>query len=77
MGRIFGISDLPVSTPMTPFEPVFVPQPVQKTVRKPYVAPMIDVVDLTTKPAKKNKSFIAMRNGIGKLMSSYSKKLIK
>ena len=34
MGKIFGISDLPVSTIMTPFEPVKVPLPPLEPISK-------------------------------------------
>jgi hypothetical protein len=77
MGKIFGISDLPASTPMTPFEPVFVPQPERTVVKKPYVKPTMDVFTPETLPKKKTQSFLSMRNGIGKLMKSFSKKIVK
>ena len=34
MGKIFGISDLPVSTIMSPFEPIVIKAPVCRAVEK-------------------------------------------
>ena len=80
MGNIFGISDLPVSTIMTPFEPIIVPRD-----------PALREIELATKKAKELEitqdrfipkaltrarvpKFLDMRNGIGKLMQHFSKK---
>ena len=80
MGKIFGISDLPVSTIMTPFEPINVPQD-----------PAIKEIEFAAQKAKKLEitqdrfipkeftraripKFLDMRNGIGKLMKHFSKK---
>lgn len=78
MGKIFGISDLPVSTIMTPFEPISVPQPPKNEVKPLYDnSQKPDVFVSKELPAKKTKSFLNMRNGIGRLMKSFSKKLVK
>ena len=34
MGKVFGISDLPVSTIMSPFEPIKLPKPAVKKIEK-------------------------------------------
>ena len=74
MGKIFGISDLPVTIFTSPLEPVEVPK-----------SPMIEYANASRKlpveqdvflrrPEKGNKkSFLDMRNGFGKLMKSFSK----
>lgn len=78
MGKIFGISDLPVSTIMTPFEPVVIPAPTHAELRKAVnTADKPDVFVSKNLPKKNQKSFIDMRNGIGRLMKSFSKKLVK
>ncbi len=78
MGKIFGISDLPVSTIMTPFEPIIDFKPQYKKTKTVLVDQKPDVFIPTTKLPKKNsKSFVNMRNGFGKLMKHFSKKLIK
>ena len=81
MGKIFGISDLPASTIMTPFEPIIISP--DSTTRN---------VELATKIAEKYKitedkfipkeltrakspRFLDMRNGFGKLMKHFSKKI--
>ena len=80
MGKIFGISDLPVSTIMTPFEPIVVPSD-----------PALRYIEIATKTAKKmaitedrfipkeltrarSPKFIDMKNGFGKLMKHFSGK---
>lgn len=73
MGKIFGISDLPVSTIMTPFEPIIIEAPkVGKVVER--------VIDgkVDNKFIAKQKKFISnpilrMRYGIGRLMKHFSK----
>ena len=80
MGKIFGISDLPVSTIMSVFEPVEVPKPqesrgletaMQKAKK---VGEQLDTVVLP-RTAKKTKSVIGMRFGFGKLMKHFSKRI--
>ena len=72
MGKIFGISDLPVSTidKVLSGAPIYRPME-RKIIRKVSYQPD-EFVKKTTKQAP--KSFVAMRNGIGKLMSHFSKK---
>lgn len=81
MGKIFGIADLPVSTIMTPFEPMH-------DFRPPYEDEIDDIrkmrfsnienkadtfVSKTANP--KANPIIRMRNGFGKLMKHFSIKL--
>lgn len=77
MGKIFGISDLPVSTIMTPFEPLEVPKPEYNKVlgERFYEKGTDDVADRFISKNKNIKSnpFVRMRNGIGKLMKSFSR----
>lgn len=82
MGKIFGIADLPVSTILTPFEQIEVPQPPVRELSGSYrvkdnglLGPSKDVVVSKNLKAKSNP-VISMRNGIGKLMSHFSKKRI-
>ena len=81
MGRIFGISDLPVSTIMTPFEPVVVPEdPALKDIRKAAkIAKEMEITEDRFIPKELTKArmpkFIDMRNGFGKLMKHFSKKI--
>ena len=82
MGEYFGISDLPVSTPMTPFQPIEVPEDPRKldleialrNAKKVGEQPDVAVLPRT---AKKTKSIINMRFGFGKLMKHFSKKVVK
>lgn len=81
MGRIFGISDLPVSTIMTPFEPVVVPEdPALKDIRKAAkIAKEMEITEDRFIPKELTSArmpkFIDMRNGFGKLMKHFSKKI--
>ena len=78
MGKIFGISDLPVSTIMTPFEPSFEFKNPNQTSEKTLSTKFATEVDtfVSQKGAKiKSNPFISMRNGFGKLMKHFSKKL--
>ena len=83
MGKIFGISDLPVSTPMTPFEPIVVPKnPNLEAIEKATeIANKYAITEDRFIPKASTKAripkFIDMRNGFGKLMKHFSKKLIK
>lgn len=81
MGKIFGIADLPVSTIMTPFEPMmdfaYPKETDYQTALRNQSKKFEDRTDKfisktsTTKP----NSFIKMRNGFGKLMKHFSRKL--
>lgn len=76
MGRIFGISDLPVSTIMTPFEPIEVPKLNNKTVNSTHRATKKLVSSdkfISKSRNSKSNAFIKMRNGFGKLMKHFSK----
>lgn len=81
MGKIFGISDLPVSTIMTPFEPMIdftYPketdyQTALRNQSKKFENQTDKFVSKTSIP--KSNSFIKMRNGIGKLMRHFSGKI--
>lgn len=75
MGKIFGISDLPVSTIDKAIQSTQMHNNVERKVLRE-VSYQSD--KFVGKPAKKiSKTFVAMRNGIGKLMSHFSKKLVK
>lgn len=80
MGMIFGISDLPVSTIMTPFEPLHDFKPPFEDeldyIRKCKYSNVDNKADtFVTKTAKaKSNPVISMRNGFGKLMKHFSKK---
>lgn len=66
MGKIFGISDLPVSTIMSPFEEIKVPKPKETVVYKTKHINQDAFVSKTKKVV--SNPFIKMRNGFGKLM---------
>ena len=68
MGKIFGISDLPVSTIMTPFEPVKVPEPM--VTKKSYIPPKMDIVQLS-------KSHEGTAKTLKKFVKSFMKSTIK
>lgn len=71
MGKIFGISDNPVSTIGSALKPMEldVPKHVKEVIRN------VDSTDKFISKEKLNKpnAFIKMRNGIGRLMSHFSK----
>ena len=81
MGKIFGIADLPVSTIMTPFEPIVEFQkPFEDEFNyaaKTYSRNFEQKADtfVSKKPKVKSNPVIAMRNGFGKLMKHFSKKI--
>lgn len=84
MGKIFGISDLPVSTIMTPFEMTEVPKPKYNRIVNGIPEhnagrDFISTVDsfVSQSASAKSNPFVKMRNGIGKLMKHFSKKLVK
>ena len=75
MGKIFGISDLPVSTITTPFENIMPRPQVRKLSQAERRLLKVTPKDSTQKLSniKKSKMFIKMRNGFGKLMKHFSK----
>jgi hypothetical protein len=81
MGKIFGISDLPVSTIMTPFEPIIVPKdPTLRNIEKAdKIAKKLELTEDKFIPKEftraRSPKFLDMRNGIGKLMKHFSKKI--
>lgn len=81
MGKIFGISDLPVSTIMTPFEPTVVPpDPTQKKIETTQkIAKSMKITEDRFIPKEltraRSPKFLDMRNGFGKLMKHFSKKI--
>lgn len=80
MGKIFGISDLPVSTIMTPFEPMIIPQaPTKEVELATKVAKELEITQDRFIPKTLTKArspkFLDMRNGIGRLMKHFSKKV--
>ncbi len=80
MGKIFGISDLPVSTIMTPFEPIVIPpDPALKEIEyAERVANKMQLREDRFVPKEFTRAlrpkFLDMRNGFGKLMQHFSKK---
>ena len=73
MGKIFGISDLPVSTIESALKGMYHVDP-PPGVKIPRVKPTQNetIVDIP-KVTKKSNAFVKMRNGFGKLMSHFSK----
>ena len=74
MGKIFGISDLPVSVITTPFEPVYVPKTLTRV--KKYSDKVVDTVDnkwLNSAKKVVSNPIIKKRFGFGKLMKHFSK----
>ena len=83
MGKIFGIADLPVSTIMTPFEPIVVPSdPIEREIEAAEkfankYALTEDKFNPKELTRARSPKFLDMRNGFGKLMKHFSKKNIK
>lgn len=78
MGKIFGISDLPASTIMTPFEPLVDFKPAVSDCLRSFSSKDFEqktdtFISKEVKP--KSNSIIKMRNGFGKLMKHFSKKI--
>ena len=73
MGKIFGISDNPVSTIDKALKPLIYEKPVESVRILPKTQNTADKFISSEKPHTSNP-FIKMRNGIGKLMSHFSKK---
>lgn len=74
MGKIFKISDNPVSTITSCFEPLKIEKPVEKVIT-PALKTRINVNNCdkfeSSKIEKKSNPFVRMRNGIGRLMSHF------
>ena len=81
MGKIFGIADLPVSTIMTPFEPIIVPpDPAVKEIEEATrIANKMKITEDKFIPKQLTRArtpkFLDMRNGFGKLMKHFSGKI--
>lgn len=73
MGKIFGISDNPVSTIDKAIKPLTYKKPVESVKTLPKAQDTADKFVSSEKPHTSNP-FIKMRNGIGKLMAHFSKK---
>ena len=78
MGKIFGISDLPASTIMTPFEPIVI-APKQTSsgrniIKKSKKNGIVEDKFISQNVIKSNP-VIKMRNGFGKLMKHFSKSI--
>ena len=75
MGKIFGISDLPVTTIMSAFEPISVPaqKVVNTTTKVGKNALTNDVVVIKAPKTQQANPVIKKRFGIGRLMNSQSK----
>ena len=73
MGRIFGISDLPVSTIMSPFEPIIIENPqTARTVTKVFDG-RVDNKFLLNRRKYVSNPVLRMKYGFGKLMKHFSK----
>ena len=72
MGKIFGLSDLPVSTIHSALEGTHF-KPLEAPVA--YVKKNYNNADkfVSTQKVPKSNAFVKMRNGIGKLLSHFSK----
>ena len=75
MGRIFGISDLPVSIPTTPFEPIYVPKP--QAIKKQYVTPEANYLKELKMPQPKTRAFMNITNNLSELVSCLLKGRLK
>ena len=73
MGKIFGISDNPVSTIDKALKPLIYEKPVESVRILPKTQNTADKFISSEKPHTSNP-FIKMRNGIGRLMAHFSKK---
>ncbi len=73
MGKIFGISDNPVSTIDKAIKPLTYKKPAESVRILPKADNTADKFISSEKPHNSNP-FIKMRNGIGKLMAHFSKK---
>jgi len=79
MGKIFGISDLPVSTIMTPFEPIVEFKNPYKETKSKTTSKIEQSKDvfLPENTGIRSNPIISMRNGFGKLMKHFQRKNIK
>ena len=81
MGKIFGIADLPISTIMSPFEPIVIPEdPAKRQIEAAEkIAKKMEITEDRFIPKELTKArtlkFLDMRNGIGKLMRHFSGKV--
>ncbi len=73
MGKIFGLSDLPISTIESALKGMHSVEPPVRQVQKVKFSQNETKVTLSSVPAKKANPFVKMRNGIGRLMSHFSK----
>ena len=72
MGKIFGISDNPVSTIGTVIKPLIYRKPAINVTNLPKNQNMRDEF-VTHEKLNKSNMFVKMRNGIGKLLPHFSK----
>ena len=73
MGKIFAISDLPVSHIMSVFEPIRIEPPVFTNIHKVKYPDVKDTF-ISSNPVVKNNPVLKMRYGIGKLMAHFQHK---
>ncbi len=73
MGKIFGISDNPVSTIDKAIQPLILKGPKVSRIKPPKNQTQVDKFVSKDKQHTSNP-FVKMRNGIGRLMSHFSKK---
>ena len=66
MGKIFGISDLPVSTIMTPFEPVY--KAPEKYYEKPFIKETVTQTQKTASEYNLAKSVAHLKKTMLKLV---------
>lgn len=71
MGKVFGISDLPVSTIMSPFKPTELLTPKFTYIRTPKNELSKDTF-VSNERTYYSNAILKMRNGFGKLMSHLS-----
>ena len=73
MGKIFGISNNPVSTITSVFEPLRIVPPKMTVTKMPKFYKTEDKFVSSSVKTNKSNPVIAMRNGIGRLMSHFSR----
>lgn len=75
MGKIFGISDLPVSTITSAIEITRVPEPKSFKANKPYPIAYESDMFVSKKLPEHQKNYLAnFKNGIGKFVKNCCKK---
>ena len=79
MGKIFGISDLPVTTIKSPLDPIKIPsQQISGSIKRNYKnLPISDSYTSHSPKTQTANPIIKKRFGIGKLMDSKSKPINK